>query len=160
MTSTESIIPLATTLLSSDFLLAAKDGFLESQSARTVAWVLGLLVVMGTAWGASAISGSIRRKERAKQASKKSKPKDVFDEICSAHGLSPEEKRQLLGGAAVLNLVSPALLFVDSGLLNQLATSDREDAGAFRKLADRLFPPDTVPSEADLADLTETPTVV
>lgn len=160
MTSTESIIPVATSFLSSDFLLAANDGFLQSQSTRTVAWVIGLLVVMGTAWGAAAIAGSIRRKKRAEQSSKKSKPKGVFDEICSAHQLLPEEKRQLLRGAAVLDLVSPALLFVDSGLLNQLTTSDREDAGEFRKLADRLFPPDAIPSETDLADLTETPTVV
>ena len=78
MTSTESITPIVSAVLSSDFLLAAKDGFLQSQSARTVAWVLGLLVVMGTAWGASAISGSIRRKERAKQSSKKTKPKGVL----------------------------------------------------------------------------------
>ncbi len=160
MTSTETIIPVAATFLYSDFLLAAQDSLLESQFARTLAWVLGLLVVLGTAWGASVISGSMRRKERENQSTKTPRTKDVFDEICTAQGLSDEEKYQLRGGAAVLNLMSPALLFVDSGLLNQLATSDREDAGEFRKLADRLFPPDAFPSEADLAELTESPAVV
>jgi hypothetical protein len=160
MTSTETILPVATTLLYSDLLLAAKDSLLESQSARTGAWILGLLVVLGTAWGASLISGSTRRKERAKQSTKTPKSKDVFDEICTAHGLSVEEKHQLRDGAAILNLVSPASLFVDSGLLNQLASSDREDAEEFRKLADRLFPRDANPSEADLAELTESPAVV
>lgn len=160
MTFTESIIPVATAFLSGDFLLAAKDGLLQSQWALTIAGVLGLLVVIGTAWEASAIAGSMRRKGRARQPAKTPKPKDVFDEICSAHGLSPEEKRQLLDGAVFLNLESPAMLFVDAGLLNQLANSERVDAGEFRMLADRLFPPDVVPPKADLADLPQTPTIV
>jgi hypothetical protein len=154
MTSTESIIPVATAFLSSDFLLAAKDDLLQSGWTRKVAWILGLIVVMGTAWGASSIAGSIRRKGRIRQPSKTPEPKDVFDEICSAHGFSPEEKRQLLDGAVFLNLESPAMLFVDPGLLNQLANSERVDAGEFQMLADRLFPPDVIPPKADLADLT------
>ena len=153
MTSTESIIPVAIAFLSCDFLLAAKNGLLQSEWGRTVAWILGLIVVMGTAWGASSIAGSIRRKGRARQPSKIPEPKDVFEEICAAHELPPEEIRQLLAGAVSLNLKSPALLFVDSGLLNQLATSERGNAGEFRMLADRLFPPDVVPSKADRADL-------
>ena len=154
MTSTESIIPVATAILTCDVLLAAKDGLLQSEWGRTVAWILGLIVVMGTAWGASAIAGSIRRKGRARQPSKTPEPKDVFEEICDAHGLSPEEKRQLLDGAFFLNLESSAMLFVDPGLLNQLANSERVDAGEFQMLADRLFPPDVIPPKADLADLT------
>jgi hypothetical protein len=155
MTSTETTMPVATTLLSSDFLLAGNDGLLESQFVRIVAWILGLLVVLGTAWGASAISGSICRNERAKPSAEPPRSEDVFDEICTALGLPLNEKRQLLDGASVLNLTSPALLFVDSGLLNQLAAADNEDSGEFRKLADRLFPPDAIPSEADLAELTK-----
>ena len=160
MTPTDTIATSATSLLYSDFLLAAKPGLLDSPSARIVAWVVGLLVVGGADWGAAIVSGAMRRKERAKAASTAKKPKDVFDEICIAQGLSPEEKRQLLGGAAILNLTSPSLLFVDSGLLNKLATSDRSDAGEFRKLADRLFPPESIPSEADLAELTDAPAEV
>ena len=153
MTSTESIISVATEFLTCDVLLAAKDGLLQSEWGRTVAWILGLIVVMGTAWGASTIAGSIRSKGRARQPSKTPEPKDVFEEICDAHGLSLEEKSQLLAGTVSLNLESPALLFVDSGLLNQLATSERGNAGGFRMLADPLFPPDVVPSKADRADL-------
>ena len=160
MIPTDSISPFVGTAFPFDCILAANVGFFESPTARAVAWVIGLLVVLGAAWGASVVSGAIRRKERAKQSAKQPKPKDVFDEICAAQGLSPEEKRQLLGGATILNLLSPALLFVDSGLLNQLAASDREDAGEFRKLADKLFPTEAGPSEADIADLTETPAVV
>jgi hypothetical protein len=160
MTPTDTITTLATSLLYSDFLLAAKPGFLESPSARIVAWIVGLLVVMGAAWGVTIVSGSMRRKEQAKAASLARKPKDVFDEICIAQGLSPEEKRQLLSGATILNLTSPSLLFVDSGLLTQLATSDRDDAGEFRKLTDRLFPPDSMPSESDLGEPAETPAAV
>ncbi|MFT5095538.1 MAG: hypothetical protein ACI93T_004385 [Porticoccaceae bacterium] len=148
------------TLLFSTSLLAAKTGFLESPSPRVGAWVVGLIVVLGAAWGAAIVSGAMRRKERAKQSKTSKKPKDVFDEICQAQGLTPADKHQLLGGATILNLPSPALLFVDSGLLNKLAPSDRDDAGEFRKLADRLFPPDSAPSESDLAELTETPATV
>lgn len=148
------------TLLLSDSLLAAKTGFLESPSARIGTWVVGLIVVLGAAWGAAIITGAMRRKERAKQIKVSKKPKDVFDEICQAQGLTQEDKRQLLGGATILNLPSPALLFIDSGLLNKLATSDRDDAGEFRKLADRLFPPESNPTESDLAELTETPATV
>ncbi|MDA0807578.1 MAG: hypothetical protein O3B68_06250 [Planctomycetota bacterium] len=144
----------------SNQLFAAETALLQSSSARTVAWILGLLIVLGTAWGASVISGSMRNKERAQQAKRQTKPADVFDEICQAQGLSAEEKRQLRDGAAILNLLAPALLFVDSSLLNKLATSDRDDAAEFRKLADRLFPPEASPSESDLAELTQTPTAV
>ena len=49
MTSTESIIPVSTAILTCDVLLAAKDGLLQSEWGRTVAWILGLIVVMGTA---------------------------------------------------------------------------------------------------------------
>lgn len=148
------------TLLLSDSLLAARTGFLESPSARIGAWVVGLIVVLATAWGAAIISGAMRRKEQAKQSKSSNQPKDVFGEICQAHGLTQEDKRQLLGGATILNLPSPALLFVDSGLLHKLATSDRDDAGEFRKLADRLFPPEANPTDSDLAELTETPATV
>ncbi|MBL6704791.1 MAG: hypothetical protein ISQ06_01670 [Planctomycetaceae bacterium] len=144
----------------SNQLFAAETALLQSSSARTVAWILGLLIVLGTAWGASVISGSMRNKKRSQQAKRQAKPADVFDEICQAQGLSDEEKRQLRDGAAILNLLAPALLFVDSSLLNKLATSDRDDAGEFRKLADRLFPPEASPSESDLAELTQTPTAV
>lgn len=148
------------TLLLSNSLLAAKTGFLESPSARIGAWIVGLIVVLGAAWGAAIIAGAIRRKERAKQSKSSKKPKDVFDEICQAHGLSLQEKRQLRGAATILDLASPALLFVDSGLLSKLASSDHDDADAFRQLADRLFPPDTHPTESDLAELTESPATV
>jgi hypothetical protein len=148
------------TLLLLDSLLAARTGFLGSPSARIGAWMVGLIVVLGAAWGASIISGAMRRKQRAKQSTSSKKCKDVFDEICQAHGLSSEEKRQLRGAATILDLLSPALLFVDSGLLNKLATSDRDDAGEFRKLANRLFPPNDIPSESDLAELTENPATV
>ncbi len=148
------------TLLLSDSLLAAKTGFLESPSARVGAWVVGIIVVLIAAWGASMIAGAMRRKERAKQSKSSRKPKDVFDEICQAHGLSLQEKRLLRGAATTLDLPSPALLFIDSGLLSKLASSDHDDADAFRKLADRLLPPEANPTDSDLAELTETPATV
>ncbi|MFT5326817.1 MAG: hypothetical protein ACI8P0_004700 [Planctomycetaceae bacterium] len=154
MTPTDTVT--TTSLLYSDFLLAARSGLLDSPSARIVAWIVGLLVVIGAAWGAAIVSGAMRRK--AARTAKK--PKNVFDEICMAQGLSPKEKRQASRAAAILKLSSPSLLFVDSGLLTQLATSDRDDAADFRKLSDRLFPPDSIPSESDLAELTETPATV
>ena len=160
MIPTDNMAPFVGTAFPFDCILAANVGFFESPTIRVAAWVIGLLVVLGTAWGASIISGRMRRKERAKQSVRPPKPKDVFDEICAAQGLSPEDKRQLLGGATILNLPSPALLFIDSGLLNQLADSDREDAGEFRKLAAKLFPAEAGPSDSDIADLTETPAAV
>jgi hypothetical protein len=164
MTPTDAMTTPATSLLDLDFLLAAEPGLLDSSPARIAAWIVGLLVVIGAAWWAAIASGAMRRKERAIAASKSpgkaKKPKDVFGEICTAQGLSPEEERQLLGGAAILKLASPSLLFVDSGLLNKLVTSGRDDAGEFRKLADRLFPPELASSEADLAELTDTPAAV
>tara|TARA_R110002072_G_scaffold173600_2_gene328435 strand:- start:233689 stop:234150 length:462 start_codon:yes stop_codon:yes gene_type:complete len=144
----------------SNLPFAAETAFLQSSSARTVAWILGLLVVLGTAWAASSIAESVRRNERKKQQNGPAKTRDVFEEICQAQDLSVDEKKQLLAGAAILNLLSPALLFVDSSLLSKLAASDRDDAAEFRNLADRLFPPETSPSESDLAELTETPATV
>lgn len=164
MTPTDAMTTSATSLLYSDFLLAAKPSLLDSSPARIAAWIVGLLVVIGAAWGAAIYFGAMRRKERALAASKSpgkaKKPKDVFGEICMAQGLSPEEERQLLEGAAILKPSSPSLLFVDSGLLNKLATSGRDDAGDFRKLADRLFPPESAPSAVDLAELTDSPAAV
>lgn len=159
MTLTGNIAPVTDTAFCFDFILAANVGFLESPTTRVVAWVIGLLVVLGAAWGAAIVSGSKRRKKQAKQSAKQPESKDVFDEICAAQGLLPEEKRQLLGAATTLELASPALLFVDSGLLNQLSASDRKDAGEFRKLAGKLFPAATGPSEEEIADLAETSTV-
>ena len=144
----------------SKLAFAAEPAFLGSSKARIVAWILGLIVVVGTAWGASIVSGSMRRKERAMQRKGATKTSNVFDEICQAQRLSADEKRQLLGGAAILNLHSPALIFIDSCLLNKLATSDRDDAAEFRKLSDRLFPADASPSDSDLAELIETPIAV
>ena len=131
----------------SNLPFAAETAFLQSSSARTVAWILGLLVVLGTAWAASSIAESVRRNERKKQQNGPAKTRDVFEEICQAQDLSVDEKKQLLA-------------FVDSSLLSKLAASDRDDAAEFRNLADRLFPPETSPSESDLAELTETPATV
>lgn len=144
----------------SKLAFAAEPAFLGSSKARIVAWTLGLLVVLGTAWGASAISESMRRKERARRKKAAANTKDVFEEICLAQELSVAEKRQLLGGAAILNLHSPALLFIDSSLLSKLAKSDCDDSAAFRKLSDRLFPANARPSKSDLTELTETPVAV
>ena len=87
------------------------------------------------------LADSVKHKKRVKKtAPVKKNPGNVFDEICMAHGLSSDHKRRLLAGAAELNLDSPALLFVDSALLHNLAASEHKDASEFRQLADRLFP--------------------
>ena len=133
----------------SSYLLAGETGYFHSPAARAVAWVVGIFLVLGTAWGASVVSDSIKRKKRAREAAEAKRRRTVFDEICSAQQLTPQEKRQLLDGAAILELQSPSLLFVDSGLLRKLASSDREDAGEFQNLALRLFPSGTNPAEIE-----------
>ncbi|NQV28392.1 MAG: hypothetical protein HQ518_28910 [Rhodopirellula sp.] len=146
---------LASIFLLSTSLLAAEFELLRSPAARGVAWVVGLVSVVGAAWLASIVAGSIKRRTRAKQISTSKQSANVFDEICDAQGLIREEKRQLLDAATLLELPAPALLFIDSGLLNKLATSGRDDAGEFKKLADRLFPPAALLSESDLRELTK-----
>jgi len=143
-----STLALVSSLLANS-LLAAEASFLGSPTARVVAWIIGLFVVLGIAWGASIFFGSRKIKKRDKKVSAAKNSESVFDEICTAQGLSLNEKRRLLDGAATLKLDSPAFLFVDSGLLNELAASESEDASEFRKLADRLFPSNSVPDEAE-----------
>ena len=132
---------IASTFVLSGALLAAGPDFLQSPAARMASWAVGMLFVLGIAWGAYMLADSIKRKKRVqKKASIKKKPGNVFDEICTAHGLAGDQKRHLLAGATELKLESPALLFVDPALLNALATSGHNDADEFRQLADRLFP--------------------
>ena len=133
---------LASTFVLSDALLAAGLDFLQSPKARMVTWAVGIFLVLGIAWGAYMLADSVNRKKCVQKTTptKKKKPGDVFDEICTAHGLASDQKRHLLAGAAELKLDSPALLFVDSALLHNLAASEHKDASEFRQLADRLFP--------------------
>ena len=133
---------LASTFVLSDALLAAGLDFLQSPKARMVTWAVGIFLVLGIAWGAYMLADSVNRKKCVQKTTptKKKKPGDVFDEICTAHGLASDQKRHLLAGAAELNLDSPALLFVDPALLHNLAASEHKDASEFRQLADRLFP--------------------
>lgn len=79
-------------------------------------------------------------KQSSKSKADPPKPKrSVFDDLCTAQGLSDQEKQQLQDGAATLELKNPALLFVDATLLEKLASSGTENAVDFLELADRLF---------------------
>ncbi|MDA0282920.1 MAG: hypothetical protein O3B13_10450 [Planctomycetota bacterium] len=128
-----------TTLTSHSLLATGLDAF-QSPATRMMAWMVGLLIVAGVIWGIAALADLRQRPHKvqlkpilAKQLG------SVFEEICDAQGLSAKQQQILREGAAALNLKTPALLFVDSSLLGTLASSDREDAGEFLKLAGLLF---------------------
>lgn len=141
---------LASTYVLSNALLAAGLDFLQSPNARMVAWAVGIILSLGIVWRAYLYVDSIKHKKRlTNKAPVKKKPGNVFDELCMAHGLADDQKRQLLAGAAELKLDSPALLFVDSALLNELAASGHKDASEFRQLADHLFPSEPEPTASD-----------
>lgn len=127
-------------------LFAATPNFLDSSTARIGAWVIGLLVVLAAAWGAYVAIDYLNDRQRRKD---RASSENVFEDICAAQGLTAETKKRLLDAATELELISPALLFVDSALLNRLAASDREDAREFAKLAEQLFPSTAKSSESE-----------
>lgn len=151
--------PVFAQLLAGPFL-AVEFEFLRSPSVRIVAWVIGLVLVLTVAWGASVICDKVKRHKRSRRDSAGRKPQSVFDEICDAQGLSEDQKQRLLAGAEILELHSPSLLFIDSGLLNRLASSDDESAAEFEELAARLFPSGHAPVESDLIQTAGEPVTV
>lgn len=134
-----------------DSLFAAEPGLLGSPAVKVIAWIVGLLAVLGIAWGASTAIDAISNRQRRNKASQPSAG-NVFDDLCIAQNISDDTKRLLHEGAAELQLDSPATLFVDSGLLKKLAASDREDASDFGELVEQLFPSATKPTDVEQSE--------
>jgi hypothetical protein len=63
----------------------------------------------------------------------------VFEELCQAHQLDPQEIACLHEAAQECGLAMPALLFVQPDHLERLAGDAMPKAGAYRQLRARLF---------------------
>jgi hypothetical protein len=141
-----------TTPTSHSLLSAGLDAF-QSPEARMMAWLVGLLIVAGAVWGTAVLAELRRRTHKGQLKPVPAKQNsNVFDEICDAQGLSAKQQQLMREGAAALNLTTPALLFVDSSLLGTLASSDREAAGEYLKLAELLFTATAKSSDAEDAN--------
>lgn len=66
-------------------------------------------------------------------------PKALFLELASVHRLSRADRSLLWNASEAAKLEQPATIFVNPDILAEISAGNREDAGAYEQLRERLF---------------------